>query len=235
MPSPSSALQLTVFRGSPPTNAYVWSPFVTKLEARLRFSRVPYRLAGGSPRSAPKGKIPYVEVAEPDCGAPVTTGDSTLIIRSLVSAGALPDLNAGLPPAQRAHDLAIRALLEDKVYFYGAREKWCDNYAEMRAHVLAHVPWPLDLVAGWLARRAVLGGLYQQGTGRLADGEVRLLAEEAWDGVNALLTESVKAASRRRRRTNDDDAPFWVLGGDEPTEADATLYGFIAGALVCTA
>ncbi|KAG8405152.1 hypothetical protein J3459_011278 [Metarhizium acridum] len=236
MCTPESNHQLTVFRGSPPKNAYVWSPFVTKLEARLRFSGVPYRLGGGSPRSAPRGKIPYVEVAGPGPGGePRTMGDSTLIIRSLVEAGALPDVNAALPPAQRAHDLAARALLEDKVYFYGTREKWCDNYAEMRAHLLASVPWPLQAVAGWLARRAVSSGLYQQGTARLTDDEVRLLKEEAWDSLNALLTESVKTSSRQRSKTNDDDAPFWVLGGYEPTEADATVYGFIAGALVCTA
>ncbi|EFY88372.1 glutathione S-transferase [Metarhizium acridum CQMa 102] len=183
MCTPESNHQLTVFRGSPPKNAYVWSPFVTKLEARLRFSGVPYRLGGGSPRSAPRGKIPYVEVAGPGPGGePRTMGDSTLIIRSLVEAGALP-----------------------------------------------------DAVAGWLARRAVSSGLYQQGTARLTDDEVRLLKEEAWDSLNALLTESVKTSSRQRSKTNDDDAPFWVLGGYEPTEADATVYGFIAGALVCTA
>jgi hypothetical protein len=226
--------QLTVYRGSPPTNAYVWSPFVTKLETRLRLSSVPYRLGGGSPRSAPKGKIPYIEAANPD-GQTSTIGDSTLIIRHLVDDGTLPDLNAALSPAQRAHDLAIRALMEDKVYFYGTREKWHDNYAEMRAHALAAVPWPLQVVVGWLASRAVSSGLYQQGTGRLSGEEVHLFKEEVWDSLNALLTESVKTSSRLKSKTNDDDAPFWVLGGLEPTEADATVYGFIAGALVCTA
>ncbi|OAA51930.1 glutathione S-transferase [Metarhizium rileyi] len=227
-------LQLTVYRGAPPKNAYVWSPFVTKLEARLRFSSVPYRLGGGSPRSAPKGKIPYVSLTDAD-GEPRTMGDSTLIIRRLVETDTLPDVNAALAPAQRAHDLAIRALMEDRAYFYGAREKWCDNYDEMRAHVLASVPWPLQTVLGWLARRAVFRGLYQQGTGRLAEDEVHLFKEEVWDSLNALLTESVKTSSRQKSKTNDDDVPFWVLGGSEPTEADASVYGFIVGALVCTA
>ncbi|KHN97270.1 glutathione S-transferase [Metarhizium album ARSEF 1941] len=40
---------------------------------------------------------------------------------------------------------------------------------------------------------------------------------------------------RRGCETDDDDAPFWVLGGSRPTEADATVYGFVVGALVCTA
>lgn len=226
--------QLTVFRGEQPRNAYVWSPFVIKLEARLRFSSHPYRLGGGSPRSSPKGKIPYIEHTRSD-GEASTTADSTLIIRRLVKDGTLPDLNKVLSPSQRAHDLAIRALLEDRVYFFGSREKWCDNYEEMRPHVLAAVPWPLQIIVGWLARRAVTNGLYQQGTGRLTDDEVQIFKEEVWDSLNALLTESVKTSSRKKSKTNDDDAPFWVLGGEEPTEADATVFGFIASALICTA
>lgn len=226
--------RLMVFRGSPPKNAYVWSPFVIKLEARLRFSGVSYSLGGGSPRSAPKGKIPYVESTDSD-GVASKLGDSTLIIRNLVDVGTLPDVNTKLSPAQRAHDLAIRALLEDKVYFYGTREKWWDNYDEMRNNVLAAVPWPLQIVVGWLAYRAISKGLYQQGTGRLTDEEVQLFKEEVWDSLNALLTESIKTSSRQKSKTNDDDAPFWVLGGPEFTEADAAVYGFIVGALVCTA
>jgi len=31
------------------------------------------------------------------------------------------------------------------------------------------------------------------------------------------------------------DGPFWALGGDEPTEVDATLFGFIASSLICEA
>ncbi|KAK2601626.1 hypothetical protein QQS21_004861 [Conoideocrella luteorostrata] len=230
----SSSPQLTVFRGSPRGGTYVWSPFVTKLEARLRFSAAQYRLGGGSPRSAPKGKIPYIQLTTPG-GQTCTLGDSTLIIRELVENDILPDLNAALRPAQRAHDLAIRALMEDRVYFYGTREKWCDNYMEMRTNMLAAVPWPLQIFVGWLAQRSVTSGLYTQGTGRLTDEEVAMFKEEVWDSLNALLTESVKSDSRKNSKTNDDDAPFWVLGGSEPTEADATVYGFIVGGLVCTA
>lgn len=31
----------------------------------------------------------------------------------------------------------------------------------------------------------------------------------------------------------DDGKPFWVLGGDDPTEADATVFGFVSSVLVC--
>jgi len=123
--------KITVFRGWKDPGKFVWSPYVTKLEARLRFGGVPYTAEAGSPRSAPKGKIPYVEVSPPlrsrsgssGTEADAETGteqlaDSALIAKALCDAGILPDLNARLSKAERAHDLALRALLEDKLSFY---------------------------------------------------------------------------------------------------------------------
>ena len=241
MADEGSQFQLTVFRGDPPSGTYVWSPFVTKLEARLRFDGVPYGLGGGSPRTAPKGKVPYIELKGPD-GETDSLGDSTLIVKSLVANGILSDANSYLSPSERAHDLAIRALMEDKAYFYASREKWLDNYEEMRNGVLSSLSWPLQPIVGWLAHRNVTSTLYGQGTGRLTDQEVLAFKEEIWASVNALLTESVKRSSRKNSIPNagdrDDDGdedPFWVLGSTEPTEADSTLYGFIAGSLLCTA
>ncbi|KAK7414341.1 hypothetical protein QQX98_006783 [Neonectria punicea] len=223
MTSPDQS-PLVVYRGSGKTGAFVWSPFVTKLEARLRFAGVPYKVGTGSPASAPRGKIPYVEIGS----AGEQLGDSALIIQRLVDDGTATDLNARLSPAQRAHDLAIRALLEDKVYFYTAREKWCDNYAIMRAGALAAVPWPAQWLVGLLAHRGVARTLDGQGAGRLTDDEVAAAKAEVWEGVDALLGEA-------RRAGAGDGAPFWVLGGAGPTEADATVFGFVAGSLVCEA
>jgi hypothetical protein len=45
-------------------------------------------------------------------------GDSTLIISKLEDDGLLDDLNSKLSPVEKANDLALRALLEDKLYFY---------------------------------------------------------------------------------------------------------------------
>ena len=100
---------------------YIWSPFVTKLETRLRFAGLAYRTEAGSLSKAPKGKIPYVSISsKTDSGsqAPVLLADSTLIIERLVEDGASDDLNAKLSPTEKALDLAIRALLEDKLAFY---------------------------------------------------------------------------------------------------------------------
>ncbi|KAH8685219.1 hypothetical protein BGZ61DRAFT_479978 [Ilyonectria robusta] len=215
---------LTVYRGSAKTGVYVWSPFVIKLEARLRFDGIPYKVGQGSPMSAPRGKIPYIELG----AAGEQLGDSAFIIRRLVDEGVVADLNAGVPPVQRARDLAIRALVEDKVYFYATREKWCDNYAVMRAGALAAIPWPLQWLVGLLAQRSIARTLYGQGAGRFADDQVATLNEEVWESVAALLTDANRASSGA-------PGPFWVLGGGGPTEADASLFGFVATALVCDA
>ncbi|TVY25155.1 hypothetical protein LHYA1_G006486 [Lachnellula hyalina] len=92
----------TIFRGSKNPGAYVWSPFVTKLETRLRFAGLPYRTDAGSPKSAPRGKIPYMTISEPNTNAPTASlADSGIIIENLKENGFLDDLNAGLSPSRK--------------------------------------------------------------------------------------------------------------------------------------
>ena len=112
-----SRFDLTLYRGWDEPGCYVWSPFVTKLELRLRLSNVPYAVEAGSLSTAPTGKIPYVEV-RPKEGSSFLLGDSTLIIRRLIELEYLEDLTTSISPATRSHDLALRALLEDKLIFY---------------------------------------------------------------------------------------------------------------------
>lgn len=111
--------QITVFRGWKYHGRHVWSPFVVKLETRLRFAGVPYSTEEGSLGKAPKGKIPYIEYAgTPGGGESTQMGDSALIIKALSERGVIPDINAALSPAARAQDMGLRALLEDKLCFY---------------------------------------------------------------------------------------------------------------------
>lgn len=105
---------MTVYRGWKDTGKHVWSPFVVKLEARLRFGGLAYRTAAGSPKTAPRGKIPYVEFSTGE----ESLGDSGLIVQALTERGLLPDLNARLDGEGRARDLAVRAMMEDRLCFY---------------------------------------------------------------------------------------------------------------------
>ena len=116
---PSTLPSLMLYRGPNNPGEYVWSPFVTKLEARLRFAGLPYRTGAGSAPQGPRGKIPYVAISNLRGGAtPAVLGDSTLITEKLVEDGTIVDLNAKLSPVEKAHDAGLRALMEDKFYFY---------------------------------------------------------------------------------------------------------------------
>lgn len=118
-----SITELKVYRGWVGQGEYVWSPFVVKLEARLRFAGVAYNVDAGSPRAAPKGKIPYVEYQPSNGDGLVQMGDTGLIAKHFVEEGVLPDLNRKLSAEDRARDLATRALLEEKLYFYHVRSR----------------------------------------------------------------------------------------------------------------
>lgn len=80
----------------------------------MRFAGISYTLDVGSPASAPLGKIPYIKLED----SPKVLSDTTFIIRRLVGDEVWPDLNAHLTPVQRTQDLALRAPLEEKVYFF---------------------------------------------------------------------------------------------------------------------
>ncbi|KAF2420221.1 glutathione S-transferase [Tothia fuscella] len=220
---------LTIYRGFPDQGKYVWSPFVVKLEARLRFAGINnYKTEAGSLGKAPRGKIPYISLQKEDLSEPEWLADTSLIVQRFVDDGLLPDLNDALSTHDQALDLALRALLEDKLYFYQTLERWNDNYYSMRDKVMAAIPYPVRVAVGLLAHRGVMGTLHGQGTARYTPEERDKLRGQIWDSMNTLAAES-------KNKHAGGDAPFWLLGKEGPTEVDATLFGMIASGLVCVA
>ena len=83
----------------------------------------PNQTEPGSLFKAPRGKIPYLAISKIDAGSqapatPTILADTAIISEKLAEEGVWGDLNAKLSPVEKAHDSAIRALLEDKLYFY---------------------------------------------------------------------------------------------------------------------
>ncbi|OBT62760.1 hypothetical protein VE03_07080 [Pseudogymnoascus sp. 23342-1-I1] len=213
----SKAPILTLFRDRNAPGAYTWSLFVVKLEARLRFSNLPYTTRAGSLTESPKGKLPYVRIEGGD-GQSSLISDSALITKTLIKSGAIADLNADLSLVQAATDLAIRALLEDKLYFLTAHERWISNFYVMRDQgPLSTIPYLPRLIIGQLAYGKITRTLYGQGTGRYSPGEIAALKLETWTALDGLVGEG------------------WVLGGKGPTDADASLFGFLASVLTALA
>lgn len=223
-----------LFRGFDTAAHYTWSPFVNKLEARLRFGGVSYGKDVGSPMKAPRGKIPYATLALSPDQPDHVLGDSKLIIDALRASGTLSDLNAQLSPVAKAQDLSLRALLEDKAYFYSVHERWIENYYTMRSGVLKALPYPMQVLVGLLAWRANSQTLHGQGTARYSLDEIALLRTEVWDAVDAFVADAKSAASTKSAQPGGSGV-FWLFKGEEPTEADATVFGFITSSLLCPA
>jgi hypothetical protein len=104
------------------------------------------------------------------------------------------------------------------------RERWIDNYYVHRDLALWNKPLPIRVLIGIFIHRSVIATLYGQGTGRYSSEEVMVFRTEIWQQIDRLLKTRLQNLASRD--------PFWVLGTEEPTEADATLYGFIVSALV---
>ncbi|KAF2726794.1 putative glutathione S-transferase [Polyplosphaeria fusca] len=234
MATPSSHPQLILYRGWDEKRKYVWSPFTTKLEFRLRTSHTPYTCAIGSTSSGPKGKIPYLELSSPSSD-PQCLADSTLILKALSSRGLVRDLNARLSEKGKGVDLAVRAMMEDRLYFFHTHERWVRNYYAMRDYALGSIAYPVRVVVGLLAYRANVKKLFDQGTARFSDKEMLDFRSEIWGAVEGLLEESRRAVVERQKNGGVEGECWWVLGGEEPTEADATVYGFVVSVLVCGA
>jgi hypothetical protein len=111
------------------------------------------------------------------------------------------------------------------------RERWLDNFYVQRDQVLSSAPYPVRVVVGWMIYRSHCQTLHGQGVARYSADEARGFREEIWTRLNGLLEESMRK-SLQKRDDRDDESCFWCLGGDEPTECDTTLYGFINSALV---
>jgi hypothetical protein len=79
---------------------------------------------------------------------------------------------------------------------------------------LSSIPWPIRYFVGLSVYSKISGALYGQGTGRYTPTELTALREEIWVSLNELL-----------------GGEMWVLGGEGPTEADASLFGSLAGTM----
>ncbi|KAK4181533.1 putative glutathione S-transferase [Triangularia setosa] len=239
---PKMTPKIILYRNFPPTPNHTWSPFVNKLETRLRLSSVHYTTAPGSLSQSPNSKIPYISYQSSPTSTPELLSDSTLITHRLVFDSVLPDLNAHLSPVEKALDLSIRSLLEDKLQFFNTREQWVDNYYPMREGILgsggAGLPWVMQWLIGGKIYKDIIRTLYGQGTGRYSPKEVRVLKEEIWESVNAFLVEGRNKTLAARRQGGEEmkggGEPFWILGGNGPTEADCTVYGMVVGRLMCS-
>lgn len=110
--------------------------------------------------------------------------------------------------------------------FQQTHERWMENFYVMRDQgPLASIPYPIRLFVGWMVHSKISRTLYGQGTGRYTVAELNSLKKEAWTSLDELVADS---PGRGR-------GLHWILGDQNPTEADACLYGFLASSLTSPA
>jgi glutathione S-transferase len=184
------------------------SPFVAKADLLLKMSGQPYRSVRGALTKAPKGKLPYID----DDG--LVIADSTFIRFHLEDRYGL-DFDAGLSPAERAVAWSIEKMCEDHFYWLLVFERWMDdrNFAAGPAQFFRGLPAVLRPVVQGLIRGKLRRALTAQGTARHTPEEQGRLAERDLQAIRAVV------GTRR------------FLMGETPCGADATVYGFLAGAL----
>ncbi|KAL2863717.1 uncharacterized protein BJX67DRAFT_384411 [Aspergillus lucknowensis] len=68
--------------------------------------------------------------------------------------------------------------------------------------------------------------MYGQGSGRYTDEEIQSLRVEVWEAVNDLLPAS-KAKAKSAGDVGEGREPFWILGGQHPTEADSIILALV--------
>ncbi len=97
------------------------------------------------------------------------------------------------------------------------------NYYIMRdIGPLCNMPYPLRVIVGYMIWRTIRRNYYGQGVGRYTDEERQMFAEEAWAALNEIYVGNQMGGGEGDR---------WVLGGEGPTEADASLYGILVAGL----
>ncbi|HWA29734.1 MAG TPA: glutathione S-transferase family protein [Rhizomicrobium sp.] len=195
---------LTLFGFGPAFGLPDPSPFVMKTEIHLKMAGVPYRFERASPQSAPKGKMPYIQV-----GAH-RLGDSSFI-RAHIEKHHNFDFDAGLSTAERAQAWAIERMLEDHLYFALVNFRWLDdeNWDKGPSHFFDGAP---EGVAP-AARNRVRDKIDHHGLGRHSHDEVIELADRSLAALSIILG----------------DKPYVM--GEDVTGVDATAAGMIASVL----
>lgn len=181
------------------------SPFVMKSEVQLQMAGLAYVKQRGSPPSAPKGKIPFIE----DKG--VRVADSTFI-RAHIERKYGIDLDRGLTPDLRARGWAIERMLEDHLYFALIHARWIDEENWQKGPAAAFFAGVPDEARG-AARAEVWRTLHGQGLGRHSPDEIAELGCRSLAALASLLGNK----------------PY--LFGPAPSAADATAFAFVAGVM----
>jgi len=184
------------------------SPFVMKGEMLLKLAGLPYQTSNRGFGKAPKGKLPYID----DEGTIVA--DSTLIRLYLEQKYSI-HFDRALSERDRGVAWAVDKMLEDHVYWAMVYWRWMNdaNFERGPKNFFKRAPAIIRPLVIWIVRRKVRGYLHSHGIGRHSEAEMTVMASRAFDALSQILGDNK------------------YMFGTEPCGADATAFGFLAGAM----
>lgn len=183
------------------------SPFCVKVEAYCRLAGIPYTTKSGAEylRTAPKGKLPYIE----DNGKLIA--DSMFIINYLRKTyGDTLDEHLSTPEKAIAH--AFTRMIDENLYWVVSHARWTleHNWPTLKKMFFQNLPFPLNHLIAFSARRKVIAALYKQGLGRHSNAEILEIGTLDLTALSDLLSNK----------------PYFF--GDKPCSFDAVAYGILA-------
>lgn len=202
---------ITLYQFAPTWSIPNLSHFCVKIETYLRMIDQPYQIVETMPLKAPRGKLPYLEDQDKKIA------DSRLIIHYLQSQYG-NKLDAHLTELELATAKAWQRLIEEHLYWISMYTRW--NYSEANWQQNKHAIFDVlpvgvrDLIAT-VYRYLIKKQIYGQGTGRLNEEDIFLLATEDITALSVFLG----------------DKDYFM--GNEPASIDATAYGFLVNILAC--
>jgi glutathione S-transferase len=138
----------------------------------------------GNPRTAPKRKLPFIQLPSGE-----KLGDSTLCYNYLRTHHNASDIDASLTPLERAQSAAYRAWMEDWLYFLGVWDKWIDNWYETRETLFAEIVpfYPLRVVVFNFIYRDIAGTLWGKGIMRHSREEIVGMIADGFRDMSVLV------------------------------------------------
>ncbi|CAH1251350.1 FAXC [Branchiostoma lanceolatum] len=190
------------YHAAPPVKAIpCLTPFGVKLETYMRMADIPYEPSPQTVHMGPKGKIPWIEYNGR------AMGDSNLIIEFLNKEKGV-DLNRSLRDADRAVSRAFVKMLEENTYWGFGRCRWVD--AKDKQFEMFELPWLVFFFFLKPVTKKIKKFMWAHGIGRHSKDELEAIIEKDLKALSNFLGSK----------------PF--LMGDEPTEADAAVFGLLA-------
>lgn len=160
------------------------SPFVTKVNLFMTVHKIPFESVNDLSKlaKAPKQKFPYIEDSDK------VIADSTFIIEYLSKKYDI-DMDSWLSDEQRATAYLIGKSLEENLYWCLVHSRWVndDTWPTIREHFFASMPFPLNKIIPFVARRGTIKRLKGHGMGLHSNQEILQIAKKSFVSLSKLL------------------------------------------------